>query len=168
MSQENSVISGIRRYFYDYFRDREEHTIKKISYVQWEPFHSVHVDVLDEQHRKLFDIVNDLIDEIEMGSNRLLPIIHELVDFLAVHFRQEHIVMVESNYPDLLKHEQEHQRFNDKAAEFFQEYRQGDIDLEYKWITYLKAWVYEHTTRQDMRYGEHLLKNAGKFTPSWR
>lgn len=139
--------------------------MKKISYINWVPNHSVHVDILDEQHRKLFDIVNDLIDENDMGSHRLLPIVHELVDLLVVHFQQEHTVMTESNYPGLSEHSQEHQRFVDKIKEFFQEYQQGDTDLEYKWISYLKEWVYNHTTRVDVRYGEHLLKHAEKLKP---
>jgi hemerythrin len=58
-----------------------------------------------------------------MGSKRLLPIVHELVDLLVVHFHQEHIVMIKSNYPGFLEHSQEHQRFVDKIKEFFEEYK---------------------------------------------
>lgn len=144
-------------------RSGEKNTMGRIAYIRWEPSNSVHVEILDEQHRKLFDIVNDLIDEIEMGSDRLLPVIHELIDFLVIHFRQEQMVMTESGYPDILRHIQEHQRFAEKAKEFFQEYKSGDVDMEYKWITYLKAWVYDHTTNMDREYGEYLLNHAGKL-----
>lgn len=141
--------------------------MKKIPYIRWEPLHTVHVDILDEQHRKLFDVVNDLIDENGMGSKHLLPVVHELVDLLAVHFEQERIVMTESSYPDYLEHSREHQLFADKIKEFFQEYTPGDMALEHKWITYLKEWVYTHTTRVDTRYGEHLLRNAEALKQSW-
>lgn len=134
--------------------------MKKIPYIRWEPFNSVHVDILDEQHRKLFDLVNDLIDEIELGSHGLLPVVHELADLLAVHFSQEHIVMMQSHYPDMIAHTAEHRRFTEKLEEFFKEYTPGDLAMEHKWITFLKEWVYHHTTRVDMRYGDHLLKNA--------
>lgn len=166
MLQGKTAIRFINHYGYHDHRSREKNTMGRIAYIKWEPFNSVHVEILDEQHRKLFDIVNDLIDEIEMGSDRLLPVINELVGFLAIHFRHEEIVMTESGYPDILKHVKEHQRFTDKAEEFFQEYKHGDFDLEYKWITYLKAWVYDHTTKMDREYGEYLLNYAEKLHQS--
>ncbi len=132
----------------------------KISYVKWEPVNSVHVDLLDEQHRKLFDIVNDLIDECEMGSPRLLPVIHDLVNYLAIHFHDEHLVMLKSKYPDFQKHSQEHRRFINKVEEFLKSYQQGDVDLAMKMILYMKEWIFNHTTKLDIQYANHLLKIA--------
>lgn len=125
--------------------------MNKIPYIKWEPIHSVHVKILDEQHRKLFDIVNHLIDEVEMGSNNLLPVIRDLIDYLSVHFQQESIVMMESNYPDFLKHSQEHRRFTEKVDTFLQGYKQGDVDLGMKMILFMKEWVFNHTTRLDVK-----------------
>lgn len=136
----------------------------KIPYIKWEPIYSVHVDILDEQHRILFDIVNDLVDETDMGANHLLPIIRQLIEYLSAHFHQEHLVMMESEYPGFLKHSQEHQRFTAKVEEFLQAYKQGDADLGLKMIVYMKEWVFSHTTRLDIKYGEHLLNHAAKPT----
>lgn len=133
--------------------------MNKISYIKWEPNYSVHVDILDEQHQKLFDIVNDLIDETEMGASRLLPVIRDLIDYLSVHFHQEHMIMMESEYPDFLKHSQEHRRFTEKVEEFLGSYKKGDADLGLKMIVFMKEWIFIHTTRLDIKYGEHLQKN---------
>jgi len=137
--------------------------MNKISYIKWEPKYSVHVDVLDEQHRKLFDIVNDLIDEIEMGSNHLLPVIRDLVEYLSVHFKQESIVMMESNYPGFMQHSREHREFTDKVQAFLQEYENEDAELGLKMIVFLKEWIFNHTTRLDVEYGHHLKDNAEKL-----
>jgi len=134
-----------------------------ISYIKWEPKYSVHVEILDEQHRKLFDIVNDLIDEIEMGSNHLLPVIHDLVDYLSVHFKQESLVMMESNYPGFMKHSQEHREFTEKMKDFLQGYEQGDAELGLKMIVFLKEWIFNHTTKRDIEYAQHLQDNAEKL-----
>ncbi len=48
--------------------------MNKSSYLKWEPQYSVGVEILDQQHRKLFDIVNDLTDEIDMGSKIYCPL----------------------------------------------------------------------------------------------
>ena len=139
----------------------------KIPYIKWEPVNSVHVKTLDEQHRKLFDIVNDLIDEFEMGSNKVLPIIRDLVEYAAVHFHAEHKVMLESKYPDFLKHSREHQQFIDKMDDFLKSYKQQDADLSLKMILYMKEWVFNHTTKLDILYADYLaqpidiIKNIG-------
>lgn len=138
--------------------------MNKIPYIKWEPNYTVHVEILDEQHRKLFDIVNDLIDETEMGSTRLLPVIQDLVQYLSVHFHQEHLVMMKSGYPGFLQHSQEHRRFTDKIEEFLQSYRQGDAELGLKMIVYMKEWIFNHTTRLDRQYGAHLQQNASALS----
>jgi len=137
--------------------------MNKISYIKWEPKYSVHVEILDEQHRKLFDIVNDLVDEVEMGSNQLLPIISDLIDYLSVHFKQESIVMMESNYPGFTKHSREHRDFTEKMKAFLQDYEQGDTELGLKMIVFLKEWIFNHTTRLDIEYAHHLQDNAEKL-----
>ena len=135
----------------------------KISYIKWEPKYSVGVEILDEQHRKLFDIVNDLIDEIEMGSKNLLPVIGDLVAYISVHFKQESIVMMESNYPGFMKHSQEHRNFTEKVQAFLQDYEQGDAELGLKMIVFLKEWIFNHTTRLDIEYAHHLQDNTEKL-----
>ena len=138
--------------------------MSKIPYIEWHQGNSVHVEILDAQHRKLFDIVNDLIDEFEMGAPKLLPIIRDLVDYLAVHFHEEHKVMLESNYPDFMKHSQEHQKFTAKVEEFLKKYQEGNADLGLEMIVFMKEWVFNHTTRLDIKYGEHLRMISDKKT----
>lgn len=134
----------------------------KIPYIEWNPINSVHVEILDAQHRKLFDIVNDLIDEFEMGDPKLLPIIRDLIDYLAVHFHEEHKVMLESNYPGFLNHSQEHQKFTAKVEEFLKKYQEDDAALGLEMIVFMKEWVFNHTTRLDIKYGEHLQTISDK------
>ena len=140
--------------------------MNKSSYLKWEPQYSVGVEILDEQHRKLFDIVNDLTDEIEMGSKNLLPVIHDLVNYLSVHFKQESIVMMESNYPGYMKHSREHHDFTEKVKTFLQDCERGDEELGTKMIVFLKEWIFNHTTRLDMEYAHYIKDMAEKRNSS--
>ncbi len=135
-------------------------------YIIWEPKYSVHVDILDEQHQKLFDIANELLDTLKLGSGNLLPVIQELVDYLAKHFHQENIVMMNSNYPGYEKHSREHQRFTQKVEEFLGAYSEGNPDLGREMMLFMKDWIFTHTTRLDMQYADHLAKNAEELTRS--
>lgn len=135
----------------------------KLSRITWAPSYSVHVEILDAQHQKLFDIVNHLIDVFESGSGDFLSVINDLIDYLSVHFHQEHIIMMRAKYPDFVNHSQEHQKFTEKVEEFLACYKQGDQDLGFNMVVFLKNWVRDHTTKTDMEYGEYLLKNTEKL-----
>jgi len=132
----------------------------KMPYIKWEPHNSVHVDILDEQHRKLFDIVNDLIDENELESGHTFSILRDLVDYISVHFHDESIVMMDSNYPGFPGHSRQHEQFIEKVEKFLNACREGDADLEKNMIIFLRDWIYTHTTKLDMQYADHLVKNA--------
>jgi hemerythrin len=134
----------------------------KISHITWDPMYSVHVDALDAQHKQLFDIANHLIDVFENGEDDLLLVINDLVNYVTVHFHDEQIVMMNAKYPDLLNHSKVHEKFIEKAEEFIQQYTEGNEDLGFNMVVFLKDWLREHTTKMDMQYAEYLLKNATK------
>jgi len=67
-----------------------------------------------------------------------------------------------AKYPDLLNHSKVHEKFIEKAEEFIQQYTEGNEDLGFNMVVFLKDWLREHTTKMDMQYAEYLLKNATK------
>jgi hemerythrin len=133
-----------------------------LSRISWDPTYSVHIEVLDAQHRKLFEAVNRLINVFESRSGDFLPVIKDLIDYLSVHFHQEHKVMGDANYPKYLSHSMEHQKFTEKIEEFLKGYKEGDRDLGHNMVVFLKDWVRDHTQKLDVQYGEYLLKQAAK------
>jgi len=134
-----------------------------MSRITWDPIYSVHVDILDEQHKKLFSTVNNLIDIFEGGSGDFLSVINDLVQYLSVHFHQEHIVMMNAKFPGFMAHSKEHQKFTDKVGEFLQAYKEGNKDLGFNMVVFMKDWLREHTTKLDMEYAEYLLKDTDKL-----
>jgi hemerythrin len=134
-----------------------------LSRITWDPIYSVHVEVLDAQHRKLFDAVNQLMDVFESGSGDFLSVIKDLIDYLSVHFHQEHMVMRNADYPNFLSHSKEHQKFTEKIQEFLKGYKEGDKNLGQNMVVFLKDWVRDHTAKLDVKYGEYLRKSAEKL-----
>lgn len=135
----------------------------KLSRLTWEPSYSFHVEVIDDQHRKLFDIVNHLIDVFEAtcdgNSNDLLPVINELLEYLSVHFHSEEMIMMNAMYPDFSSHSKEHRKFIDEVLKLLKDYKEGHADLGFNMLVFLKNWVRDHTTTLDVQCGEYLLKN---------
>lgn len=138
--------------------------MSKIPRMIWDPSISVNIEIIDAQHRKLFATVNQLLDILESGSGDSLPVINDLVQYVSVHFQQEHVVMMNAKYPGFLKHSQEHQKFTEKVEEFLQGYVEGDKDLGLKMVLFLKEWLIDHTATIDMEYAAYLRKNSAKST----
>lgn len=134
--------------------------MEKMPRIIWKPVFSVSNEILDSQHKRLFNITNHVIDVYESGPDDLLPVIKELVDYLSVHFQAEHAVMMNINYPHFVAHSREHRRFTDKVEEFLQDYKKGNQDLAFNMVVFLKDWIRDHTSKMDVQYGEYLRKNA--------
>jgi hemerythrin len=136
--------------------------MNKIPRLYWNAAYSVHVDEIDEQHKKLFDITNHLMEVFEAGSGDFLAVISELVDYTTVHFHDEQLVMMNTKFPGLALHTREHDKFIEKVEESLNGYDEGNEELGFKMVVFLKDWLTEHTTKMDMEYADFLLKNSTK------
>lgn len=133
----------------------------KFNRIYWDSRYTVHADAIDKQHRKLFDIVNELIDKYENGDKRCYDIVEQLVDFLTEHFRAERRLMLEMNYPAFAEHMRQHDNFMNKMEELIKIYRSGE-DITSDMLAFLGNWIFTHTTNIDVKYGEYLLKTRPK------
>ncbi len=124
----------------------------------WDPKYTVHVDELDTQHQKLFNITNNVLDLYENGSGELHPSLQDLVEYLCIHFRSENVVMIESNYPDYAEQNTQHLEFINNIQSFLKSYKENDKDLTFKILSYLHEWVYSHTVNMDLKYGQYLIR----------
>jgi hemerythrin-like metal-binding protein len=136
--------------------------MKELSRMQWEPKYGVNVEEMDDQHRKLFDILNRLVDVFESGTDDLLLVINDLSKYLSYHFHQELMVMKNANYPLFRSHSQEHQKFTEQVHEFLKSYKDGNKYLASDMISFLSSWVRDHTLKVDKQYGDYLVGNVAK------
>jgi hemerythrin-like metal-binding protein len=134
--------------------------MKELSRMQWEPKYSVNVEEMDAQHRKLFDVLNHLVDIFEGDTDDLLPVIDDLVKYLSYHFHQELMVMKNADYPGFLSHSQEHQKFTEQVHVFLKSYKAGDKNLASEMLSFLSTWVRNHTLKVDKQYGNYMVRNV--------
>jgi hemerythrin len=129
----------------------------------WEPKYTVHVEDLDAQHQKLFNITNNILDLYEDGSGELYPSLQSLVEFLCTHIRSENAVMISCDYPGYASQTSQHSKFLDKMQDFLGSYKENDKDLTFKILSYLHDWIYSHTVDMDLKYGQHLIGTRPKL-----
>jgi hemerythrin len=85
---------------------------------EWQPSYEIGVEVIDQQHQQLVDIINNLHKLLEhsneqFSANAFDSLLQRLFDYTRYHFTTEEDLMAESGYPEdqLHKHKRQHQRF---------------------------------------------------------
>ncbi len=130
------------------------------DFIEWSDALSVGVDEIDEQHKGLANMVNELNVAIEGGWGREArdQIIVRLVEYTRVHFATEESLMSISNYPDLKKHKQQHEHLIDIVKTYIAKYQEDPSASNYDLLFFLKKWLVEHIMKDDKAMGEYLVK----------
>jgi len=80
--------------------------------VHWEESYAVGIKEIDDQHKKLFDLVNKLYDleDNENIKEDMREILYAFRDYTIVHFKDEEEYMRSIAYPELEQHKKKHER----------------------------------------------------------
>jgi hemerythrin len=121
------------------------------------------VAVLDEDHKKLVTLLNDLHYGIAsgQGTERLGMVLNGLASYAATHFAHEEELFAQTNYPDAEQHIKEHREFTRKLLEIYARYNKGQFDaLSRDTFEFLKTWLHNHVLDVDKKYEAHLHANG--------
>jgi hemerythrin len=120
------------------------------------------VDCIDNQHGKLVDLINRLIELEAEPSNQQAEAqaLEQLVSYIDEHFTFEEGIMKEVGYEDFDAHRAKHIAFVRKTMEFNKQHRNGDINLGVDILVFLSTWLIDHIQGEDPRYVEKF-KAAG-------
>jgi hemerythrin len=131
-------------------------------YAVWRDEYSVGVDSLDNDHKKLLTLINNLQTAVhyQTGGGFEKKALDEVVDYTKYHFEREEKMMQEAGYADLEAHKELHRQMIAKVEEFIRDYdRRGHEALE-DIAEYLKNWLINHINGTDQEYSP-LLKQKG-------
>ena len=77
-----------------------------MALVTWNDSLSVNVAEIDQQHRKLIAMINELNDAMKIGKGKdvLGGIVNSLISYTATHFKTEEKYFAQFGYPDTEDH----------------------------------------------------------------
>jgi len=136
-----------------------------VSYVDWNDGMSVGVQVIDQQHRQLLTLINELHDAMTQGrgSTVLRQIVDGLIEYTRVHFTTEEGYFEICDYPDCAAHKQQHRYFVAKVTDFKQGFDEGRLMLTLDVMSFLGDWLVEHIQGSDASYAPFLhAEGAGR------
>ncbi len=127
---------------------------------KWLPEYSCSNESIDDDHKKLFDILNKLLEAMkERKSKEVLgQIILELSKYSEEHFEREEKIFLKSNYPNKDIHIQKHKEFVEKVNQLYKDYNSGKIALSLDTALFIKDWLVNHILKTDKEYSKYIEK----------
>ena len=133
--------------------------------VTWSDRLSVGVQSIDDQHRKMLSLLNQLYDGMMSGKGKIAlgGILQALIDCTAMHFTHEENLLLRSGYPDSAAHQKEHSDLLQQIRGIRRQYETvGPSAVTIPVMSFLENWTMNHITGADMRHREHLAAKGFK------
>lgn len=130
-----------------------------MGFAEWNPQFTVHNLEMDEQHKTIFKLVNELHSGIFSRKSRdtLGGTIRELLDYTERHFAEEERLMRQHNYPDHERHKAAHDQLLEQVLEFERKFRAGDSSFTPEMFQFLVSdWLVKHILGMDKMYAPFL------------
>lgn len=115
--------------------------------------------LIDQEHRKLFSMINQLLDACNQGQGR--AVLHETVSFLndyvKKHFSNEEGLQRKSAYPGLAAHCQFHENYKRQLAQVSHAIEsEGPTIKNIGDMNRLAGVLVSHIRREDKKLAMHL------------
>ncbi|MDD2914943.1 MAG: bacteriohemerythrin [Gallionella sp.] len=123
------------------------------AWVQWDDSLSTGINTIDEHHRYLIELLNDLFDVVSnKGSVREVARLIKATDMYAkVHFRTEEQMMQHYGFEGIQRQEQQHHAFEEKIREFYEELHDNPLVARFDVLSYLRDWLIQHIRVEDAK-----------------
>ncbi|MEN0059208.1 MAG: bacteriohemerythrin [Bdellovibrio sp.] len=134
------------------------------SFFKWDPTKfSTQVQEMDEEHRKLIQIMNRLYErnEAQAGKEELSTVVRELVSWTVTHFDHEEKFFDTLPYPQATVHKKIHKDLKTKLKDHQAEFESTGL-LSEAFFSFLKNWLTAHIMGIDTKYGDIAVKKTGE------
>jgi hemerythrin-like metal-binding protein len=121
--------------------------------------YSVGVITIDEQHKKLFSLINALFDAMKIGKGSSLvgKTLDELIEYTKNHFRTEEDYMIKCNYPAFGEHKKIHDKLTEDVKNIKNKFLANpNTNLSIETLDFLRDWLTQHIQGTDKKYVPYM------------
>jgi hemerythrin len=125
-----------------------------MALIQWSDKLSVGIPAMDEQHKELVRMTNELhAAMLERKAREVIGgILGGLAEYTKKHFWDEEVIFTKQNIPGLLKHKKLHAEFVATVEKFQRDFSSGSVTLSLEVMNFLKDWLVNHIQGADQEY----------------
>jgi hemerythrin len=126
-----------------------------MSKLDWSDVLDIGLPLLDEQHKQLFAIADDLLTAIARGEGdaALKDIFDRLKAYTQYHFKEEEAYMVSIGYPDYEAHKAEHVLLMMRVNTLWRLIENGELITPKGVALFISDWIVDHIMHKDELIG---------------
>jgi hemerythrin len=127
--------------------------------IVWTNHMSVGVKLLDNDHKRLALLINQLHDGLMAGLPKpaLERVFEKLVSYTRIHHAQEEQLLVETGFQGSATHKQEHDSTIERAVELQMRFMSSEgLGSELEIVSHLRNWLFRHIQGSDQKFVSHL------------
>lgn len=130
----------------------------------WKDEYSVGVKTLDDDHKKLIELVNQFKTAYDYQTSEEFEkeSLNALVNYTKFHFNREEDLMEKNEYPDIVAHKKQHQQMIAEVERFVAKYNEQGHEALEEVSDFLSAWLINHINGTDKQYSQHLNERGVK------
>jgi len=135
-----------------------------MAYLVWQEDLNTGIQVIDTQHKRIVEMINQLHDAQAQHDRALLgSVIEELVDYTLSHFAFEETLLEDSGYQFTRAHKKVHELFIKRVSDYRMRFESGeDVADELKGL--LGRWLFNHIRNDDANYVESVKSSMQELT----
>ncbi len=137
-----------------------------MSYLSWEDKYSIGIQEMDDQHRRIVELINTLYDgRIEGNADTAtLEALDGVTKYARKHFKDEEDLMEKVNFPQLEEHRAEHHQLVKSIIEFHKRVKGNSPPTNFELFSFLRKWLVEHIVESDKVYGKYIANKLSVET----
>lgn len=124
--------------------------------INWDKSYSVGVNILDKQHKKIINIINELLthSDANVRSEKISDLLYQLTQYAHEHFLTEEAALKMYKYPKLEEQHLDHKAYRIKIVELCMDTVDHKQEVPMELREFIYHWWKDHILISDMAYKE--------------
>ena len=141
---------------------------EKSELVSWSSTFAVGIKLIDDQHKGLLDLVNDMFNHV-IGNEAeervyFYNVIQKAIQYIKIHFATEEKIMIATKYAGYREHKRTHDSFIVTVINSQRDFEAGKRFSLTTITKFFKEWILTHIAIMDRQYFRYLRKIASRKT----
>ena len=136
-----------------------------MALLNWNDNLSVKIPSIDEQHKVLINMINNLQDAMSSGDSRAVlgDIFDGLIKYTEQHFAFEEKLFIEHGYGEMEDHLKEHSQFVAKVKDLNKQFTgSSNFMIGVDVMKFLTDWLVNHIQGIDTKYTDFFISKGVK------
>ena len=135
-----------------------------MSFMKWDEQYAVHIRLMDDQHKRLFDMIDQFYVALQQKETQraMSELLTGLTEYSLYHFHAEERMMSLNHFPLYAAHKSAHEKFIMTVQEFKDRFDSGKLLIPIEVAQFLKQWLSNHILMTDKHLGKFLQQQNQK------